>query len=327
MTIRTCTENEVKLYEVYLNGLNSRGQRIQRKRTGIETRRKAETIEFELKRELAKLRDEAVPYKWSEWYQECLRRMRILYRPSTLKTYEGQIAKWITPIWQDTPLHEITTSRVHDTIFEKLAPGLSPASKKNILKMTKRIFQMAVESGILDRNPCVGLKVKVPEPDQKVLTNSEADHFLSEALACGHRFYPMRAAALMTGMRSGELFALKWSDLDFDAGIISVSRQWSDKNGITSTKTGKSRVVPMSDDLATFLKELKLKRGNSSEFVLENLPEWMNGEQARVTREFCEAIGITPVKFHDLRVQPLLQTCFLGAYHWQEPCLLLVTAN
>ncbi len=49
-----------------------------------------------------------------------------------------------------------------------------------------------------------------------------------------------------------------------------------------------------------FLKELKLKR-EGSEFVLPQLKEWEHGDQAKVTREFCEAIGVTSVKFHDLR--------------------------
>lgn len=44
-----------------------------------------------------------------------------------------------------------------------------------------------------------------------------------------------------------------------------------------------------------------MQSGGQSEFVLSQLPEWENGEQARITREFCQSLGITPVKFHDLR--------------------------
>lgn len=60
-------------------------------------------------------------------------------------------------------------------------------------------------------------------------------------------------------------------------------------------------MVPISNALLKFLKELKIKSGNQSEFVLPQMPEWENGEQARITREFGAAIGITPVKFYDLR--------------------------
>ncbi len=107
--------------------------------------------------------------------------------------------------------------------------------------------------------------------------------------------------ALGTGMRSGELFALLWTDIDFDGRTISVTKQWTNKNGTCPTKTLRSRVVPISDDLLKFLKELKLKRGAKYDCVLPHLPEWENGQQAQVTKDFCTALGITPIKFHDLR--------------------------
>lgn len=167
--------------------------------------------------------------------------------------------------------------------------------------MAKRIFQMAVEEGVLDRNPCIGVSVRVSEVAQKVLTNAEVEIFLREARNCNHRFYPIWLMALMTGMRSGELFALKWTDLDFDARTISVTKAWSSKCGITSTKTRRTRIVPISDDLLSFLRERKLRHGAQNEYVLPHSSEWENGEQARITREFCVGIGITPIKFHDLR--------------------------
>ena len=82
---------------------------------------------------------------------------------------------------------------------------------------------------------------------------------------------------------------------------MSITRQWSSKLGFTTTKTQRSRVVPISSELSVFFSELKAKRKSETDFVLPHLLEWENGEQARITREFCIAIGITPIKFHDLR--------------------------
>jgi len=141
----------------------------------------------------------------------------------------------------------------------------------------------------------------VPEVEQKVLTNTEVEIFLTEAKTTCHRFYPIWVMALMTGMRSGELYALKWTDMDLEGRIISVSKAWNSKNGFTSTKTQRTRVVPISDDLLKFLKEIKLQRSQEREFVLPHLPEWTCGQLAQVTREFCVAIGVTSIKFHDLR--------------------------
>jgi integrase len=85
-----------------------------------------------------------------------------------------------------------------------------------------------------------------------------------------------------------------------DNGTISVSKSWNSKNGFTSTKNQKTRVVPISDELMAFLKGLKLQRGND-EFILPHLTEWKRGEAARVTKAFCKSLGITDIRFHDLR--------------------------
>jgi integrase len=301
MAVRTYIEDGKKLYEVYVNGFNSRGVRIQRKRKGIETLRKAETIEFELMRELSELKELRGVFTWSEWFDECMKRMKLELMGSTLASYKTQMKKWVHPHWASTEIRKITKSDVYDLIFTKCEGIQTQYTRRNILKQVKRILQMAVEEGILDRNPCTGVSVRVTEVVQKVLTTSEVEIFLQQARLVNHRFYPLWAMALMTGMRSGELFALNWTDIDFDGRTISVSKAWNSKCGITPTKTRRSRIVPISDELLSFLKERKLKFGAESPSVLPRLGEWEHGEQARVTREFCAGIGITSVKFHDLR--------------------------
>lgn len=227
--------------------------------------------------------------------------MKLEFMPSTIAGYESQVVKWAHPHWKDMDLSTITKAHVYDLIFHKCEGLNTEITRLNLLKRIKRIFQMAMEEGHLDRNPCIGIKVRVPEPVQKVLTAVEADLFLREAKEVNHRFYPVWAMALMTGMRSGELYALKWTDIDLEARTISVSKAWNSKIGITPTKTRRSRIVPISGSLLVFLRERQMRHGAESEFALPRLEEWYGGEQARVTREFCVGIGITSVKFHDLR--------------------------
>jgi integrase len=300
MAIKVSEVNGKKVYEVYVNGFDLRGRRIQFRRRGIESLRKAEDIQFECERKLANLRDEGTPYTWKEWFDEALSRMKLELKNSTLHSYNVFLGKWVNPLWNDRELKTLTREDVFSVVYsEENREVLTPHSRKTLLKCIKRVFQMAMEEGLIHRNPAVGVKVSVPEADQKVLTNEEVKIFLREAKATNHRFYPMWAMALFTGMRSGELFALLWTDIDFDARMISVKRQWTSKDGVTSTKTRRSRLVPISDELLAFLKEQKLK--SQGEHVLPRSQEWENGEQALVTREFCQAIGVTPVKFHDLR--------------------------
>lgn len=300
MAIKNYSVKGTKLYEVYVNGFDTRGKRIQMRKRGIESIRKAKDLEFEFERELAKLKEGSVNERWGEWFEECLKIMKVNYRPSTVYNYETSARRWILDPWQNKELRKISNMDVHELIFEMLPAEVTMHTRKYILKIVKRIFQMAVDNGKLDRNPALGLMVKVPESPKKVLTNSEAEVFLNQAQLTNHRFYPIWALALFTGCRSGELYALKWSDVDLEARTISISRSWNSKNGFTSTKNQKSRMVPISDELLAFLKKFRMERGKE-EYVLPHLMEWSRGEAAKVTKAFCRTIGITDIRFHDLR--------------------------
>ena len=96
----------------------------------------------------------------------------MLWLPSTVINYTAQMGKWIDPHWNNLDLHKITKQKVYDTIFTDVDSKISPWTRKTILKMVRRIFEMAVENGIIDRNPCAGIRVNVPEVDQKVCNHS-----------------------------------------------------------------------------------------------------------------------------------------------------------
>lgn len=298
MAIKMLVKNGRKLFDVYINGKDKSGKRIQMRKRSLQSMRKAEEAEFELKRKLAILKESEVDPRWNEWITEALGIMKVLYKPSTLYSYQKTLDKWIPESWKDKELKSFTKGDIHSFIYEEMQ-DTTQHTRKFVLKIIKRIFQLAIEHGKLEKNPCNGLQVKVPEGIKKVLTNQEAEILLTQGLITNHRFYPVWVAALFTGMRSGELYALKWSDVDLDAKLINVSRSWNSKNGFTPTKNQKTRVVPVSDKFHSFLLELKLKA--KKEFVLPRLAEWERGGAAKVTKKFCKSIGITEIKFHDLR--------------------------
>jgi integrase len=298
--------NGTKTYLVYVNGIDRRGKRIQMKRRGITTRREAEKIEADLKRQISNLKDGPANYTWDEWFQICMERMRVEMMKSTLLNYESKNRIWLEPKLKGRSLKSITPGDVHEIIYDSAAT-VSWYTRKATLKIIKRILQMAVENGVLAVNPALRVKVRVPQVKQAVLSASEIDILLREAKAVRHRFYEVWALALLTGMRSGELFALTWQNVDFDGGKILVAQSWSSKNGIGPTKTAKHRIVPMSQELRKFLRELSLSRRPGDDHVLPRLSEWESGYQAQVIKDFCQGIGITPIKFHDLRATFITQ--------------------
>lgn len=227
--------------------------------------------------------------------------MKKQYQPSTYYCYEKCLNKYVLAVWESKDVQRITQDDVRELIFEKMPEGTTPHSRKHTLKLVRKIFQMAIDNQELAKNPCAGVVVKAPVNDQEVLNRVEVDKLLSEAKVTNHRFYPVWVTGLKTGMRSGEMFALLWSDVDFEGKMIHVTKSWGSKNGLKSTKNERNRVVPISDDFLAFLKELHLKSNPNEPHVLPRLTEWQRGDQAKVLREFCKRIGITSVRFHDLR--------------------------
>ena len=313
-----------KLYEVYVS-IKSKGERLQKRRRKdfqgnfIASLPTAKKVEFELKRELIAQKEGQPIWKWKDWLEECLRRMQFSLKYSTVNNYRKILGKWIPKFWSEEELQNLTKADVHSLIFEDMCSA-TPHQKKNLHKALRRVFEMAVEEGAINRNPAMGIKVTIPAPKQKVLTSEEADKLLREGKLCNHRFYPHWAIALFTGMRNGEIYALRVSDVDFEAGIIHVTKQFTSKDGLHETKTNLSRVVPIADELRPLLKWF-ISEGGFSEtlwkwkdeakqerefFVWNNLllprvSEWKQGEQSRFLRDFCRGINIPEVKFHDLR--------------------------
>jgi integrase len=152
----------------------------------------------------------------------------------------------------------------------------------------------------------------------EILTLGEIRALLTSGCDHDHAWYPIWAMALLTGMRSGELHALLWTDIEMASeevaraqenllpekrryGMIRVTKTWNTRTRSTGpTKGGYWRSVPISGELYWFLHEQKSKTGNKPH-VLPRFWEWDKGEQARVLRAFCEGAGLKSIKFHTLR--------------------------
>ncbi len=201
--------------------------------------------------------------------------------------------------WAARLVDTITTDEIRTLIAVDFAGG-SESYRKAILKFVRLAFEHAVESGHLSRNPSPQMKFKIGKKLKTVLTYEQTKILLAKAKAHDWEWYPHVLTALYTGMRSGELYALTWDNIDFEVGLLKISQSWNNKDGFKSPKNGESRIVDMAPELGSFLKVLKLQTGASG-FVLPRIGRWDKGEQARELRNFLVAIGLPPVRFHDLR--------------------------
>ena len=281
-------------------------------------------------------------YTWSQWQEKALEDMRKQgLQESTVRNYANILNKWMDPQWNSRPLRSFTRDDVYDFIHSYLESRLvTDWSRYNIYKAVRRFFEMAMEHGVIDRNPARGIKVHTPSEQGEVLTPGEVETLLIKGKQISHDYYPHWSLALMTGMRNGELYALRWSNIDLEAGLIHVVEQFTNKDGLHLPKRGKKRPIDLSSELRMFLMNLKRTYGAQKErlwsweyenqltnrviaghvvgekvykkvkikkyfvrddLVLPRMNSWRQGSQAKELRAFCRQIGLREVKFHDLR--------------------------
>ena len=114
-------------------------------------------------------------------------------------------------------------------------------------------------------------------------------------------WFPVWFIAVHTGARSGELYALEWSDIDLGERRIFLNKSFNKStNSIGPTKGGYWREVPINNELLSFLRKQKLKLADSK-YVLPRIVDWDRSAQAKVLRNFLTQIGLPSIKFHALR--------------------------
>ncbi|MBC7457645.1 MAG: site-specific integrase [Bdellovibrionaceae bacterium] len=303
MAIKKVIENGKPKYEVIVKIRDKSGKQIMKRKRWFNNEREARRIELELLMDLESFKTKVT---WQKWIEHVLEKYRIEYRTSTYFNYKHCLNKWFDPVWNEKFMDDIKPSDVHQVIFER-CKETSSYTQRGLLKIVKRVFNIAIEEGLLVRNPAVGIRVKCADANQAILNRNEIEILLQEARNSEHRFFPHWTLALLTGMRSGELYSLRWTDVDLVTGKINISKAWTKCNGEGPTKTAKNRIYPISNEGRKFLVELQTRYCKNSEFVLPRLWEWDQGEQAKVLKSFCTDIGITPVKFHDLRATFITQ--------------------
>ena len=269
------------------------------RRQGIKTKYEAEKVHRELIIKLANRFNEQIHPFWPEVVEKFL-----VYfankgvANNTLINYKSSLEAHTFIKWERARINEITTSDIRDLLLEDLS-HFSEAHRKSMLKFIRAVFQYALEEDIIQRDPTPKLKFKTREKIKKVLKESEVKTFLKEAKIRDHKWFPIWALACFTGMRNGELYALRWERVDLSKRVMVISSSWTKENGYKETKSGDDRIVEIALSLMPVMEDLYIKK--KDEFVLPRFKEWTSGCQAHVLKAFLKELDLPLIRFHDLR--------------------------
>lgn len=177
---------------------------------------------------------------------------------STLGDYESYLRIHLEPFFGERPLRRIERSEIEAFIARKREEGKAGKSVLNYLGFLHSVFAYAERRGMITGNPVKLVdkpRAAGSDPDVRFLDEGELEGLLAAVPRDGRG--PTERAiyltAAMTGLRQGELLALRWRDVDWAAARIRVRQSFVRGEFGTPKSRRSTRSVPMADRVAAEL--------------------------------------------------------------------------
>lgn len=238
-------------------------------------------------------------------------------RQRTYERYETDIRVHLKPsALGRVKLKALNAAHVRALHRLKLDSGLAPRSVRNIHRTLSKALKQAVSDGLIPRNACDGVACPKPHGEEVRPLGRNQVRALFEA-ARGDRLEALYTVAVTTGLRRGEIQALRWSDVDLDTGYLRVRRTLSEARSGTvfeNPKSGKGRGIRLSQKA---IQSLRAHRQAQNEERLRLGPIWEDsglaftsrigtyiggGNLHRAFKKMLTRAGLPEeTRFHDLR--------------------------
>lgn len=216
-------------------------------------------------------------------------------KPSEVQTKRSALKNHLVPAFGKLRLDAIGSREIERFKSQKLAQKRKAKTINNLLTILRKILSVAQEWELIPFIPKVKW-LKVPPNKFDFLTFEEADRLIAGA---DGEWRAMITLALKTGLRQGELLALSWDDVDLVAGRLVVSRNLS-RGEITTPKNGKTREIPLGDDVLASLKRHRHLRGDIV-FCTTDGSMFTKGESKHPLWRACRRAGLRRIGWHVLR--------------------------
>ena len=234
-------------------------------------------------------------------------------KPTTLGTYGSLLKTHIYPgPFGDLPIGEVSPDDVEDLLARMQSEGKAAKTILNVYKLLSQLLTFGIKKGWCTENACKFVEAPLVERSKEIRFLSQQE--LSALLAAvdpnggvfGSTDRALYLTAALSGLRQGELLALRWRDVDWAAGKIRVRRNYVRGHWITPKSRAGSRAVPLLDAVAGEL-DRHFKRSayqGDDDLVFAHPEKGTVLCHSALTARFKKALKaarVTPVRFHDLR--------------------------
>lgn len=231
-------------------------------------------------------------------------------KPATISAYRSDLRVHIEPAIGARPLHRVTREDIERLVTAKLRAGSSPKTVRNVLSVVHGVFAWAERRGLVASNPArlVDRPRVEPTTDIRWIDVDDLEAIIGSVPA-GIYAATDRAlilAAAMTGLRQGELLALRWLDLDWPSSRVRVRRTLTAAGFGAPKSLRGSRSVPLADRVAGVLDA----HFQGSAYTADDDLVFAHPQSGRpldrhdLHKRFRSAVaasGVRPIRFHDLR--------------------------
>jgi integrase len=274
-----------------------------------------------------------------EWLTTWLGAVRSEVAPKTHERYDEIVGHYLVQALGNLQLAKLAPVHIQDAYNgwatsgrrDGKEGGLSPRTRRHIHRILSTALTRAVEQQLLARNPCDAFKKRLPKVERRemVTLTTEQSARLLDAIRHTRVYWPV-LIALATGMRRGEILALRWRNIGSNSGVVRVVES------LEQTKAGLRFKAPKSDraraiTLPGFAAEelCRLKREQAEELLALGVRQTgdtllcarADGESMQprsLTHEFTRLVrrirDIPWVRFHDLRHSHATQLLLAGVH-------------
>jgi integrase len=221
---------------------------------------------------------------------------------STVKDYRSALDAHLLPAFGSMPLEDITPAEVEG--WRAGLTGLSSRSKNKLLVLMHGIFRRAQTVYGLPMNPLARIEKHPQRSSGDIQVFAPGEVWALVRSAGSEQDRALYLTAAFTGLRLGELLALRWRDVDFAGSAIRVRASYSARQ-LTTPKSGKVRAVPMAPEVATAIAQLGRREfwtGDNDLVFVGDTGSYLDGSALR--RRYLAALdrgGLRRLRFHDLR--------------------------
>lgn len=216
-------------------------------------------------------------------------------KPSEQENKRMHLRVHLLPFFGDKRLDAIGPADFDKYTAEKLRAKLGHKTINMHLSTLRRALVLAQEWGLLEMVPPIR-RLKEAKPEFRFLDFDEADRLVEGAAP---EWRAMIVLGLKTGMRLGELLAVRWEDVDLQTGRVMVRRNYV-RGKIGTPKSGKAREIPLSDEAIAALKKHRHLRGELV-FCDEKGEFLSKGETKHPLWRACKKATIERIGWHVLR--------------------------